>query len=148
MTEVVSPNTDQTVARDRNGRFAKGNKPKNGFDKNPQNIAPGGYWRYKRHGKSAILDIFKMSLADFNGYKNIKDTEKTVLDEVLFIKFKSAMNGNSRDMDFLFSQAFGAAPTYKECQHQHYHVFEYQKDAVFKSLTKEDIEKLLHDDGN
>ena len=58
------------------------------------------------------------------------------------------MNGNSRDMDFLFSQAFGAAPTYEECQHQHYHVFEHQKDAVFKSLTKEDIEKLLHDDGN
>ena len=70
----------------------------------------GGYWRYKEHGKSAIIDIFKMSIDSFNSLKNIKDSDKTVLDEILFTKFKSAINGNSRDMDFLFNQAFGEPP--------------------------------------
>ena len=100
-------NTDQTVLRDSRGRFKKGSKPKNGFDKNPENIAPGGFWRYKEHGKAAIIDIFKMTMAEFNSLKKVKDNEKTVLDQILFNKFESAMNGSSRDADFLLLQAFG-----------------------------------------
>ena len=76
-------NTDQTVLRDSKGRFKKGSKPKKGFDKNPENIAPGGFWRYKEHGKAAIIDIFKMTMAEFNSLKKIKDTDKTVLDQML-----------------------------------------------------------------
>ena len=137
-------NTDQTVLRDSKGRFKKGSKPKNGFDKNPKNIAPGGFWRYKEHGKSAIIDIFKMSLSDFNKLDEINDNSKTVLDATLYVKFKAAMNGSSRDMDFLFNQAFGESPKYREAQDQHYQVFESRKNnAAFESLTKEDIKKLL-----
>lgn len=143
MTNKRKPNTDQTEKRDSRGRYLKGNKPKNGFDKNPQNIAPGGYWRYKEHGKSAIIDIFKMTLADFNGIDNIKDDDKTVLDAILHAKFKSAINGNSRDTDFLFNQAFGEAPKYKEAQSMHYRTFEEKRNEVFSLLTREDIEKLL-----
>jgi len=43
--EINEPVTDQTATRNNKGQFIKGNKPKNGFDKNPQNIAAGGYWR-------------------------------------------------------------------------------------------------------
>jgi hypothetical protein len=122
----------------------KGNKPKNGFDKNPQNIAPGGYWRYKEHGKSAIIDIFKMSITDFNGLKSIGDDDKTVLDEVLYMKFKSAINGNSRDADFLFNQAFGEAPKYKEAQDLHYRTFKRQQNAIFDGFSKEEIQFFLN----
>lgn len=143
MNKNNSSNTDQTVKRDSHGRYVKGNRPKNGFDKNPQNIAPGGYWRYKEHGKSAIIDIFKMNIDNFNSLKNIKDSDKTVLDEILFTKFKSAINGNSRDMDFLFNQAFGEPPKYREAQDLHYRTFEKKKNELFDSLTKEDILDLL-----
>jgi len=76
-------NSDQTEKRDSKGHFVKGNKPKNGFNKNPQNITPGEYWRYKEHEKAAVIDIFKMSVEDFNRLDNISDDKKTVLDEVL-----------------------------------------------------------------
>lgn len=143
MDKGKKTDTDQSVRRDRNGRYMKGSKPSNGFDKNPQNIAPGGYWRYKEHGKSAIIDIFKMSIADFDGLQSLKDEDKTVLDEILYTKFKSAIKGNSRDADFLFNQAFGEAPKYKEAQDLHYRTFRKQQNTLFDGLSKEDIHKLL-----
>jgi hypothetical protein len=104
------PVSDQTATRNSRGQFVKGNKPKNGFDKNPQNIANGGYWRYKKHGKSAIMGIFKMTVAEFEGHKEIDDTEKTVLDVILFEKFKSAMNGNPKNAEYLLGQVFDYDP--------------------------------------
>ena len=137
------PNSDQTEKRDSKGRFIKGNKPKNGLDKNPQNIAPGGYWRYKEHGKAAIIDIFKMSVEDFNSLEQINNNKKTVLDEVLYTKFKSAMAGNSRDADFLFNQAFGEAPNYKEASSAHYRLYEKAKNDFFNALGEKEVEELL-----
>jgi hypothetical protein len=143
MKEVtMSTNTSQTDKRDSKGRFVKGNKPKNGFDKNPNNIAPGGFWRYKEHGKAAIIDIFKMSMSEFNSLEKVKDKDKTVLDEMLFKKFKSAMGGNSRDADFLLNQAFGYAPRYEEAKN------DYQKDfrntrSPFEDLTVEELRALI-----
>ena len=137
-------NTSQTVQRDARGRFKKGSKPKNGFDKNPQNIAPGGFWRYKEHGKAAIIDIFKMTMAEFNSLKKIKDTDKTVLDQMLFNKFESAMNGNSRDADFLLLQAFGYAPKYDEAKHDYQADFR-QKKSPFEDLTVDELRALLKD---
>ena len=58
-----------------------------------------------------------MTMAEFNSLKKIKDTDKTVLDQMLFNKFKSAMDGNSRDADFLLIQAFGYAPKYDEAKY-------------------------------
>lgn len=140
--KATQTNTSQTAQRDSKGRFKKGNKPKNGFDKNPQNIAPGGFWRYKEHGKAAIIDIFKMTMAEFNSLKKIKDTDKTVLDQMLFNKFESAMNGNSRDADFLLLQAFGYAPKYYEAK------FDYQADfkpkkSPLDDLTVDELRALL-----
>lgn len=140
--KATQTNTGQTAQRDSKGRFKKGNKPKNGFDKNPQNIAPGGFWRYKEHGKAAIIDIFKMTMAEFNSLKKIKDTDKTVLDQMLFNKFESAMNGNSRDADFLLLQAFGYAPKYYEAK------FDYQADfkpkkSPLDDLTVDELRALL-----
>ncbi|MBR3319895.1 hypothetical protein IKG20_01160 [Candidatus Saccharibacteria bacterium] len=137
-------NTDQTVLRNSKGRFKKGSMPKSGFDKNPKNIAPGGFWRYKEHGKAAIIDIFKMTMAEFNSLKKIKDDDKTVLDQMLFNKFESAMNGNSRDADFLLLQAFGYAPKYYEAK------FDYQADfkpkkSPLDDLTVEELRVLIHD---
>ena len=131
--KATKTNTGQTAQRDSKGRFKKGNKPKNGFDKNPENIAPGGFWRYKEHGKAAIIDIFKMTMAEFNSLKKIKDTDKTVLDQMLFNKFESAMNGNSRDADFLLLQAFGYAPKYYEAK------FDYQADFKPKKSPLDDL---------
>lgn len=138
-------NTDQTVLRDARGRFKKGNKPKNGFDKNPENIAPGGFWRYKEHGKAAIIDIFKMTMAEFNSLKRIKDNEETVLDQMLFNKFESAMNGNSRDADFLLLQAFGYAPKYDEAKYDYQADFKPKKNPL-DDLTVEELRALLKDD--
>lgn len=142
MTKATTTNTGQTVKRDARGRFTKGSKPKNGFDKNPENIAPGGFWRYKEHGKAAIIDIFKMTMAEFNSLKKIKDNDKTVLDQMLFNKFESAMNGNSRDADFLLLQAFGYAPKYYEAK------FDYQADfkpkkSPLDDLTVEELRALI-----
>lgn len=134
--------TDQTVKRDARGRFIKGNKPKNGFDKNPKNIASGGYWRYKEHGKAAIIDIFKMTMAEFNSLKKIKDTDKTVLDQMLYNKFKSAMDGNSRDADFLLMQAFGYAPKYAEAKYNYQEDFRNKKSPL-DNLTVEELRQLL-----
>ena len=103
--------TDQTAMRNGRGQFVKGNKPKNGFDKNPQNIAHGGYWRYKTHGKSAIMGIFKMTVAEFDSNKEIPDTEKTVLDVILYEKFRSAMNGNPKNAEYLLRQVFDYTPS-------------------------------------
>lgn len=135
-------NTDQTVSRDSKGRFKKGNKPKNGFDKNPENIAPGGFWRYKEHGKAAIIDIFKMTMAEFNSLKKVKDNEKTVLDQMLFNKFESAMNGNSRDADFLLLQAFGYAPKYYEAKLDYQADFKPKKSPL-EDLTVDELRALL-----
>lgn len=135
-------NTDQTVKRDNKGRFIKGSKPTNGFNKNPKNIAAGGYWRYKAHGKSAIMEIFKMSVADFNSLKDIKENDKTVLDEVLYIKFKSAMAGNSKDADFLFNQAFGDAPHFRDADEEYRKRYE-PHDNPFHGLTIEELRSLL-----
>lgn len=135
-------NTGQTVKRDARGRFVKGSKPSNGFDKNPKNIASGGYWRYKEHGKAAIMDIFKMSVAEFNGLKKIKDVDKTVLDEMLYMKFKSAMNGNSRDADFLFNQAFGIAPKYEEAKYDYQEDFRNRKSPL-DGLTVDELRMLI-----
>lgn len=142
MTKTTSTNTDQTVKRDARGRFKKGSKPKNGFDKNPKNIAPGGFWRYKEHGKAAIIDIFKMTMAEFNSLKKIKDTDKTVLDQMLFNKFKSAMEGNSRDADFLLIQAFGYAPKYDEAKHDYQADFR-EKKSPLDDLTIDELRALL-----
>lgn len=38
---------------------------------------------------------------------------------MLFNKFESAMNGNSRDADFLLLQAFGYAPKYDEAKYDY-----------------------------
>ena len=133
--------TGQTVGRDAKGRFIKGNKPKNGFDKNPHNIAPGGLWRYKENGRSAIMDIFKMSMADFYDLEYSDDKQKTVLYEVLCAKFKSAMTGNSKDMDFLFNQVFGAAPTYREAQEARSRELE-ERPNPFDELTVEELRRL------
>lgn len=138
-------NTDQTVLRDSKGRFKKGSKPKNGFDKNPENIAPGGFWRYKEHGKVAIIDIFKMTMAEFNSLKKVKDNEKTVLDQMLFNKFESAMNGNSRDADFSLLQAFGYAPKYYEAKYDYQADFKPKKSPL-DDLTVEELRALLRDD--
>lgn len=135
-------NTDQTVLRDSRGRFKKGSKPKNGFDKNPENIAPGGFWRYKEHGKAAIIDIFKMTMAEFNSLKKVKDNEKTVLDQMLFNKFESAMNGSSRDADFLLLQAFGYAPKYDEAKYDYQADFR-QKKSPLEDLTVDELRSLL-----
>lgn len=135
--------TGQTDKRDSKGRFIKGTKPKNGFDKNPQNIAPGGYWRYKENGKSAIIDIFKMSIDDFNSIEKMDNKNKTVLDVALFVKFKSALEGNSRDMNYLFDQAFGQAPRYLEAREMHVQAFKDAKSDCFRCLTKEEVERLL-----
>ena len=135
-------NTDQTVLRDSKGRFKKGSKPKNGFDKNPKNIAPGGFWRYKEHGKAAIIDIFKMTMAEFNSLKKIKDDDKTVLDQMLFNKFESAMNGNSRDADFLLLQAFGYAPKYYEAKYDYQSDFKPKKSPL-DDLTVEELRALI-----
>ena len=137
-------NTDQTVLRDSKGRFKKGNKPKNGFDKNPENIAPGGFWRYKEHGKAAIIDIFKMTMAEFNSLKKIKDDEKTVMDQMLFNKFESAMNGNSRDADFLLLQAFGYAPKYDEAKYDYQADFKPKKSPL-DELTVDELRALIKD---
>ena len=137
-------NTDQTVLRDSKGRFKKGNKPKNGFDKNPKNIAPGGFWRYKEHGKAAIIDIFKMTMAEFNSLKKIKDDEKTVMDQMLFNKFESAMNGNSRDADFLLLQAFGYAPKYDEAKYDYQADFKPKKSPL-DELTVDELRALIKD---
>lgn len=139
-------NTDQTVNRDNKGRFKKGSKPKNGFDKNPKNIASGGFWRYKEQGKAAIIDIFKMTVSEFNSLKNINDNDKTVLDEVLYNKFKSAMAGSSKDADFLFNQAFGCAPTYTEFQEkldEEIRKKEEEIDSVYDQLTIEELRALI-----
>ena len=136
-------NTDQTVLRDSKGRFKKGSKPKNGFDKNPENIAPGGFWRYKEHGKAAIIDIFKMTMAEFNSLKKVKDNEKTVLDQMLFNKFESAMNGNSRDADFLLLQAFGYAPKYYEAKFDYQADFREPKKSPLEDLTVDELRALL-----
>ena len=141
----TNTNTDQTVLRDARGRFKKGSKPKNGFDKNPGNIAPGGFWRYKEHGKAAIIDIFKMTMAEFNSLKKVKDNEKTVLDQMLFNKFESAMNGNSRDADFLLLQAFGYAPKYDEAKYDYQADFR-QKKSPLDDLTVEELRALIKDD--
>lgn len=135
-------NTGQTVKRDARGRFVKGGKPSNGFDKNPKNIASGGYWRYKEHGKAAIIDIFKMTMDEFNGLKKIKDTDKTVLDQMLYNKFKSAIDGNSRDADFLLIQAFGYAPKYTEAKHDYQEDFKNKKSPL-SDLTVEELRQLL-----
>lgn len=138
-------NTDQTVNRDNKGRFKKGSKPKNGFDKNPKNIASGGFWRYKEQGKAAIIDIFKMTVSEFNSLKNINDNDKTVLDEVLYNKFKSAMAGSSKDADFLFNQAFGCAPTYTEFQeklNEDIRNAEEKQDSIYDQLTLEELRAL------
>ena len=137
-------NTDQTVLRDSKGRFKKGSKPKNGFDKNPKNIAPGGFWRYKEHGKAAIIDIFKMTMTEFNSLRKIKDDDKTVLDQMLFNKFESAMNGNSRDADFLLLQAFGYAPKYGEAKYDYQADFR-QKKSPLDDLTVDELRALLRD---
>ena len=139
-------NTDQTVKRDNKGRFKKGTKPKNGFDKNPENIASGGFWRYKEQGKAAIMDIFKMTVSEFNSLKEIKDNDKTVLDEVLFNKFKAAMAGSSKDADFLFNQAFGCAPTYTEFQDKVNEEIKKKDEklySVYDQLTVEELRALL-----
>lgn len=141
----TNTNTGQTVLRDARGRFKKGSKPKNGFDKNPENIAPGGFWRYKEHGKAAIIDIFKMTMAEFNSLKKVKDNEKTVLDQMLFNKFESAMNGNSRDADFLLLQAFGYAPKYDEAKYDYQADFR-QKKSPLDDLTVEELRALIKDD--
>ena len=143
-TTKTATNTDQTAQRDAKGRFKKGNKPKNGFDKNPKNIAPGGFWRYKEHGKAAIIDIFKMTMAEFNSLAKIKDTDKTVLDEMLFIKFKSAMSGNSRDADYLLTQAFGYPPKYGEAKYDYQADFR-QKKSPLDELTVDELRALLRD---
>lgn len=135
------PNTDQTVKRDNKGRFKKGSKPKNGFDKNPKNIASGGFWRYKEQGKAAIIDIFKMTVAEFNSLKSIDDNDKTVLDEVLYNKFKSAMAGSSKDADFLFNQAFGVAPSYEEAKDE-YDRMKKKEDDPLDGLTLEELRAL------
>ena len=140
MTIQNFTDTDQSDTRDSKGRFKKGSKPANGFNKNPQNIAPGGLWRYKEHGKAAIIDIFKMSVADFDKLHEIKDADRTVLDEILFTKFKSAMNGNSRESDFLFNQAFGCAPKFNEAKIDYQTCF---SGNAFSNLTYEEVEKLL-----
>lgn len=137
-------NTDQTVLRDSKGRFMKGSKPKNGFDKNPKNIAPGGFWRYKEHGKAAIIDIFKMTMTEFNSLRKIKDDDKTVLDQMLFNKFESAMNGNSRDADFLLLQAFGYAPKYDEAKYDYQSDFKTKKSPL-DDLTVEELRALIRD---
>lgn len=129
-TQNKTTNTGQTVQRDAKGRFKKGGKPKNGFDKNPKNIAPGGFWRYKEHGKAAIIDIFKMTMAEFYSLAKVKDTDKTVLDEMLFIKFKSAMDGNSRDADYLLTQAFGYPPKYGEAKYDYQADFRQKKKST------------------
>ena len=140
--KATNTNTDQTVLRDSKGRFKKGSKPKNGFDKNPKNIAPGGFWRYKEHGKAAIIDIFKMTMAEFNSLKKIKDDDKTVLDQMLFNKFESAMNGNSRDADFLLLQAFGYAPKYDEAKYDYQADFKPKKSPL-DDLTVEELRALI-----
>ena len=144
ITNTTTTNTGQTAQRDAKGRFKKGNKPKNGFDKNPKNIAPGGFWRYKEHGKAAIIDIFKMTMAEFNSLAKIKDTDKTVLDEMLFIKFKSAMDGNSRDADYLLTQAFGYPPKYGEAKYDYQADFR-QKKSPLDELTVDELRALLRD---
>ena len=141
-TQNKTTNTGQTVQRDAKGRFKKGSKPKNGFDKNPKNIAPGGFWRYKEHGKAAIIDIFKMTMAEFNSLKKIKDTDKTVLDQMLFNKFKSAMEGNSRDADFLLIQAFGYGPKYDEAKYDYQADFK-EKKSPLDDLTIDELRALL-----
>jgi hypothetical protein len=135
--------TDQTAKRNNKGQFAKGNKPKNGFNKNPQNIASGGYWRYKTHGKFAIMEIFKMSVAEFYKCKDMPDEERTVLDEVLYKKFQLAMAGNSRDFDYLFDQAFGDAPRYREAKEDHTQTFSNDSNP-FKALSREELKQLLN----
>ena len=75
-------NTDQTVLRDSKSHFKKGNKLKNGFDKNPKNIAPGCFWCYKEHSKAAIIDIFKMAMAEFNSLKKNKDAAYYVTEAI------------------------------------------------------------------
>ena len=140
-------NTGQTVKRDKRGRFVKGSKPSNGFDKNPNNIASGGYWRYKEHGKAAIIDIFKMTMAEFNSLKKIKDTDKTVLDQMLYNKFKSAMDGNSRDADFLLIQAFGYAPKYDEAKYDYQADFR-EKKSPLDDLTVDELKALIKHSGN
>ena len=112
--------------------------------KNPKNIAPGGFWRYKEHGKAAIIDIFKMTMAEFNSLKKIKDDDKTVLDQMLFNKFESAMNGNSRDADFLLLQAFGYAPKYGEAKYDYQADFR-QKKSPLDDLTVEELRALIKD---
>lgn len=138
-------NTVQTVKRDKHGRFIKGGKPTNGFDKNPNNIASGGYWRYKEHGKAAIIDIFKMTMAEFNSLRKIKDTDKTVLDQMLYNKFKSAMDGNSRDADFLLIQAFGCAPKYDEAKYDCQEDFKNKKSPL-DELTADELRVLIKSD--
>ena len=140
--EQMTTNTDQTELRGKDGRFQKGHKPRNGFDKNPQNIAPGGFWRYKEHGKVAILNIFKMSVSEFQSIEEIEDTEKTVLDKVLFVKFKSAMDGSSKDADFLLNQAFGYAPRYIEAKHDYQADFNYHK-CPLDELTVDELREAL-----
>lgn len=135
-------NTGQTVKRDSKGRFVKGSKPTNGFNKNPKNIAAGGYWRYKTHGKSAIMEVFKMTVEEFNSLKNIKDKDKTVLDEILYVKFKSAMAGNSKDADFLFSQAFGDAPRFRDADEDYRKRYGEKAENPFFGLTTEELRIL------
>lgn len=84
-------------------------------------------------------------MAEFNSLNKVEDDEKTVLDQMLFNKFESAMNGNSRDADFLLLQAFGYAPKYDEAKYDYQADFKPKKSPL-DDLTVEELRALLRDD--
>ena len=131
-----------TALRDKHGRFVKGSKPNNGLDKNPQNIAAGGFWRQKKDGKAAILDIFNMSLEGFQELTKAPKSDKSVLDEVLCRKFSSALAGDAHDTEYLLNQAYGE-PLRLERKSLSHKIAQPEPRSPLADLTKEDLLKLL-----
>lgn len=81
---------------------------------------------------------------EFNSLKKIKDTDKTVLAQILFSKFKSAMEGNSRGADFLLIQAFGYVPKYDEAKYDYQEDFRNKKSPL-DDLTVDELRALIRD---
>jgi hypothetical protein len=77
----MESNTNQTEHRDSAGKFIKGNKPKAGFDKYPENRNDGG-WK-KEDSYSYQLNLMdRMTVTEFNSWRiNNPEDKRTMAQE-------------------------------------------------------------------
>lgn len=80
---MSNADTQQTDKRDDKGRFDKGSKPTNGFDKNPQNRNPGG-WKPENTISYQYRRMLNMTPDELKAFRDIPTKDRTVAMDIAY----------------------------------------------------------------